>query len=98
MNARVPFLREHYRTITHIETVSSMDKRQRLELFEVRRLLRVAFYAELGRNPPFSVSHMPGYVKAARKHWNLKYNNSARSLLAEIEGFSSWEEMMAVTD
>lgn len=95
MNARDYSTREHQKLTS---VVYPSDKRRRLELFEVRRLMRVAFYAEIDRSPPSSISHMPGYVRAVKKHWQLKYNNSARALLAEIEGFPSWEEMMKLAD
>lgn len=97
MNARMPFLKEHKPNSTLQGTLSIGDDNKQRELNEVRRLLRIGFYRALNRNPPFSVAHMPGYVTAVQKHWQLKYRNSARTLLAEIEGFSSWDEMMAVT-
>lgn len=77
------------------EAVSRLPKAERLELLETRRLMRVAFYADLGRQPPTAISHMPSYVRAVKRKWDLMYNNSARQLLAEIEGFPNWEAMMA---
>lgn len=77
------------------EAVSRLPKAERLELLETRRLMRRAFYADLGRQPPTDISHMPSYVRAVKKKWGLLYNNSARQLLAEIEGFPNWEVMMS---
>lgn len=65
------------------------------QLVETRRLMRLAFYDGLRRKPPSSRAYMPSYVRAVRKKWGLRYNNSARKLLAEIEGYTSWAEMMA---
>lgn len=77
------------------EAVSRLPKSERLELLETRQLMRRAFYADLSRQPPTDISHMPSYVRAVRKKWGLLYNNSARQLLAEIEGFPTWEAMMS---
>lgn len=77
------------------EAVSRLPRSDRLELLEIRRLMRRAFYAELGRQPPTAIPHMPSYVRAVKKKWGLLYNNSARQLLAEIEGFPTWEAMMS---
>lgn len=103
MTARLPsslsregFLKEHCSANSSNDSLLHKSKQDRLELLEARRLLRVAFYKDCHRAPPTSVAHMPGYVRAVKKHWNLQYNNSARQLLAEVEGFQNWTEMMAV--
>lgn len=62
---------------------------------EYRRLLRAAFYESLGRRPPSSPAHLPSYVRAVKKKWNLQFSNSARRLLANIEGFHSWEDAIS---
>lgn len=72
-----------------------MSREAALRAFEIRRLMRQRFYADLNRGVPTSIAQMPSYVRAVQKHWGMQYRNSARRLLAQIEGFSSWEEMMA---
>lgn len=59
------------------------------------RAMRLAFYNDLGRSPPTDISHMSSYVRAVQRRWALRYRNSARQLLASIEGYRSWDEMMA---
>lgn len=75
-------------------SLSHRSKTDRLKLFEIRKLMRAAFYADLNRRPPTSTSHMPSYVRVVKRKWGMQYNNSARQLLAEIEGFPDWETMM----
>lgn len=72
----------------------SYSKSELLALFETRRLMRAAFYADIGRKPPTRTDHMPSYVRAVKLKWELLYNNSARQLLAEIEGFPNWDALM----
>lgn len=74
------------------------SKKQALLHLQYRRLLRVAFYEGLNRKPPVSLKHLPSYVRAVRKKWDLQFSNSARRLLANIEGFASWEEAMAADE
>lgn len=92
-NNSVVFLRDCSPTDPHADLLHKTPE-ERVNLFHTRRLMRVAFYADLGRRPPTVACHMASYVRAVRTHWKLKYNNSARQLLAEIEGFPSWEVMM----
>lgn len=73
------------------------SKAEALQHLETRRLMRVAFYDGLGRRPPTEISHMPSYVRAVQKVWDLRFKNSARRLLAQIEGFDTWEVMMRST-
>lgn len=70
------------------------SKEDALRHFHTRRLMRIAFYRDLGRKPPTSPAHLPSYVRAVKKHWGLQFNNSARRLIAYVEGFDSWEEAL----
>lgn len=63
-------------------------------LCETRYLLRLAFYAGLGRRAPDQLISTPSYVKAVKRKFNLQSGNQARQMLAEVEGFKSWTQLM----
>lgn len=74
----------------------SFDSRvEALKHFETRRLMRIAFYDAVGRRPPTCAAHLSSYVRSVKKHWNLKFSNSARRLIANIEGYRTWEEAIS---
>lgn len=87
--------------LTHADLTVSADepafesRAEALLRFETRKLMRIAFYDALGRRPPVKLRDMPSYIRRVKKHWNLQFSNSARRLLAQIEGYRDWDEMMA---
>lgn len=69
------------------------DKAQKLHAFHLRRLMRIAFYASVGRRPPVSLRAMPSYIRSVQRHFKLDSRNKARAMLAEVEGYESWAEL-----
>lgn len=68
---------------------------ERAEQNELRSLMRLAFYASLNRRAPQRLVSVPSYVRAVRKHFDLTSGNQARQYLAQVEGFTSWNQLMA---
>lgn len=62
---------------------------------ELRLLARVEFYRALGRRPPTQLKSLPSYVRSVQRHFDLPSRNQARFVLARLEGFDSWRDLVA---
>lgn len=67
------------------------------DLVEIRALARVAFYASLGRRCPQRLTSVPSYVKAVKRKFRLVSGNAARQILATVEGYKDWSDLMRHT-
>lgn len=61
---------------------------------ELRLLTRVAFYASLKRRAPLQLRSVPSYVRAVQRKLDLPSRNAARAVLASIEGFDNWRDLV----
>lgn len=64
---------------------------------ELRALARIAFYASLGRRCPQRLISVPSYVKAVKRKFRLVSGNAARQILATVEGYKDWSDLMRHT-
>lgn len=74
--------------------IRRLSEERRAVLTEMQHLMRKAFYASLNRRVPTSLLSLPSYVRSVQKHFDLPSRNQARAMLAQVEGFRNWKDVM----